>query len=143
MPRPIKQHDYPFNNSLPPLFKQGGLLYSYKNLGAKVACAVAMPAGNFPHRDWLRWYNQANIELALCCMAQVRCATEAERSQLEWLRQDGHYPWTEDREPPPQNLNRLLADLRREIRELKAARSPKPRAKAQAASQSTTAQLQD
>jgi hypothetical protein len=114
---------FAFNKRLPPLFKKGGLLDRQRpgspvHIGAKVRFMVEMPEGHFPAKEWLGVYRSARQELMELVFMLNRSATKAELSQLEWLRESGHSPWTADKENPRCDLYNYIEQLEARVKEL-------------------------
>jgi hypothetical protein len=84
---------------------------------------VSMPETHFSARDWMAAYESAKRELADICFAEQRCASYAEMSQLEWLRESGHCLWQKDKDYPRCSLNAYIAGLESDIKKLSKSRN--------------------
>lgn len=111
-----KNFDQPFNRRIPPLFLPGGLLDKVKEIGPRVRFMVEMPEGHSTLRQWLNVYESARRELAEIVFLEERCATYAELSQLDWLKQAGHRLWMKDERRPLCNLNAYVRDIERRLK---------------------------
>lgn len=120
MATPRRKYDSPFNPRIPPLFSKGGPLYKARNLGAKIAFMVEMPADHFSLRQWRSLHDSARTELALLCFLEQRCATYSEMSQLDWLHEAGHKLYLTDSERPRCNTLAQIDELKTRIATLEA-----------------------
>lgn len=115
MSRRIK-YDQPLNRKIPPLFQRGGLLYKARELGAKIGFIVEMPEDHFTTRAWLNLYESARRELMDICFLEQRCASYAELSQIDWLKQAGHRLWFKDAKYPRCDMNHYIEKIEGELR---------------------------
>jgi hypothetical protein len=112
-----KKFEQPFNRRIPPLFLKGGLLDKSRELGARIRFLVEMPEEHANYRQWQHLYEAARAELADICFLEERCATYAEQSQLDWVREAGHRLWLVDVQRPRCNLNSYIAELERKLKD--------------------------